>query len=416
MSIEVHAVGRIRAYSEATFAADASASLASFFDVPAREGSATIELVTDSHDPQQMVQRVGQYRKEVLGKRSAKLTFTINLAPTGTAASNGVSSVTSAMGRLLKASMGGEALYEGSVAAGGSTASVINVSTGDGSQWAAGKAMGRVNSSGQLEVREVESVSTDAVTLKYAFSGAPSTSDPLYGAATYYLTEDPTESLQFLVAGVESDDRWLLLGGQLTAIAMAIDPTGAALPSLQLTYEFASYLESDETAATVTGSIGLASYSNYLPIVGHAGDLRCVTVGQVTMLTSHRVHASAIAFTPKIQFGRVTSPSGTQTVLRWRRQRIAPACEGSWTEPFQDLGRWQTRDARTDKAIWYQMGRTAGQSILLSCPTVQIVNPQRAADGAGFAAQTVAWKAREDEDVASATTDLALSVLRIHVC
>jgi hypothetical protein len=415
LSIEIHQVARARMLSESSFAADGSGTLGNYTDVPFREGSCTVELTTDSHDPQQAVQTIDQYRKEVLGKRSAKLTMTLNLAPTGTAAAAATAAVQGALGKLLKASMGGEKLGTGSTAGSGSTASVIAASTGTGSQWESGSAMGWLNSSGQLEVREVQEVDTDDVTVKYAFSGSPSSSDVLYGAATYYLTQDPTESLQFLVAGVEAQDRWLLLGGQLTAIALAVAPDGSALPSLQFTYEFATYLESDETAGSVTGAMGIASYSNYNPIVGHAGDLRAPNVGQVTMLTSHRVHASAIAFTPKFSFVRVTSPSGEMTVLRWRRARVAPVIEGSWTEPFQDLGRWQARDARTDKAVWYQMGRTAAATVMLSAPTVQFVNPQRVADGGGIAATTMAWKGRNDEDVGGATTDLAISPFRIHL-
>lgn len=416
-TVDIHNVQSLRAFSEATFNTDASASLASFTYVPAREGTIQLELTTQSIDPGQVVQYLDEYRNETLGPRSAKLTFTLNLAPTGTAAVTGTSAVTGALGMLLKASMGTETKAAGSTSSTGSTATVVNVQSGHGSRWVAGGVMGWVNASGLLEVRQVLSVSADAITLKYGFSGSPVSTDPLYNAAVYTLAQNPTESLQFLVSGVTSTDRWLLTGGQLTAISLTLDPKGTAIPSIQFTYEFANYLESDETGSTVTGTLPVATYSNYTPIVGHAGELRMVPNGTTTLSTTHRVHASAISYAPKFAFERVTSPSGAITatsspVLQWRRKRVAPAIEGSFTEPFQSLKWTQGRDARTAYACWYQLGRTAGQTVWLGAPTVQVVNPQRSPDAAGFSAIPVQWKGRLDA-VTAATTDVGLSAFTI---
>ena len=88
-----------------------------------------MELMIDSLDPQQQVQSRLEYREEVLGKRSAKLTFTMNLAPTGTAAASGVSAVTGALGTILKAVMGGESKGAGTTFTSGSTASVVNLTS-----------------------------------------------------------------------------------------------------------------------------------------------------------------------------------------------------------------------------------------------------------------------------------------------
>ena len=51
---------------------------------------------------------------------------------------------------------------------------------------------------------------------------------------------------------------------------------------------------------------------------------------------------------------------------------------------------------------------------MISAPTVQIVNPQRVADGSQIAAETIAWKARRDTDVGSSVTEIAKSPFRIH--
>lgn len=415
MSIEVQSVQRLRVWSESAFATDGTGTIGNFTDIPFREGSMQVVLTTDSLDPQQDVQSRMEYREEVLGKRSATIAFTCNFAPTGTAATTAQTSVTGALGLLLKAVMGGETKAAGSTASTGSTTSVINVQTGHGSRWASGGAMGRVNTAGQLEVREVESVATDAVTLKQGFSAAPSSTNKLYNCVTYSMTEDPAESLQFLVQGVEAQDCWLLLGCQAVGgITVALDVTGAALPSVAFNFTAADYKMPAEMAVAPT-SIGTATFTNYEPIVGHAGSLRVFTVGASTVTSASLVHASAIAFTPKISFVPVTSPSGTNTIYRWRAGRVAPPCEGSFTPFFEDVQWWTARDSRTDKAVLYQSGITPGAAFVLSAPTVQITNPQRTVSGDEIAGQTITWKARRDTDVGSSSTALAKSPFRIHL-
>lgn len=412
MSIEIQSVQRIRMWSESSFAFDGTGTLANYTDLPIREGSAQMTLTQDSLDPMQMVQSRVEYREEVLGKRSATLTFQMNLSPTGTAATNAVAAITSPLGRLLKAVMGAETLGTGTTFTGG-TAVVPTVVSATG--FSAGGAIGWVNSSGLLEVREIESISGNAITVKHAFSASP-TSGNAIACATYSLSEDPQESLQFIVDGVESDDRWLLLGGQAVGgMQIAVDPTGAALPSVTFNFTFANWRTSAETTASLTGAIGTATYSAYEPIVGHAGEFRVFTVGASTLTTSSRVHVSALAFTPSIAYAPVTSPNGTNTVLRWRASRASPPCEGTFTTFYEDLTWFTGRANRTDYNVVYQMGIAAGQTVVLTAPTVQAINPQRAADASQLAAQTLQWKARRDTDVGSSTTALSRSPWRVHI-
>lgn len=419
MSVEWQTVQRLRVWSESTFATDGTGTLANYTDVPAVEGSMTVQVMTDSIDPGQLQQYIHDYREEVLGKKSATLSFTMNLAPTGTAAVTATSAVTGALGTILKAVLGGETKAAGSTSSTGSTATVINVQSGHGSRFTAGGALGWTNASGVFEMREIESIATDAITLKHALSGSPANTDPIYNVASYFFTSDPTESLQFIAEGAESDDRWLLLGCQCTGMQMAIDVTGAQLPRITFTFAAANWLDSASTAGSLTGTIGAATYSNFTPISGHAGELRVFTVAASTLVTSSKVHASAIAFNPKVSFVPVTSPSGTNTIQRWRRARQVPPVEGSWTEIYEGLTRFTARTSKTDYAVFYQIGTTAGSAVLISVPCVQVVNPQRAPDASQLAGQTVPWKARKDADVfisaAPATTDQGRSPFRIHL-
>lgn len=412
MSIEVQNVQRLRVLSESTFASDGTGSLGSYTEVPAIEGSISAQVMIDSIDDGSLVQNLYGYREETLGKRSATLSFTMNLAPTGTAAAASTAAVQGALGLILKAVMGGETLGTGTTFTGG-TAIVPTVTSAAG--LAAGTAIGWVNTSSVLEVREIESISGTSVTLKHGFSAAPSNTNVCYSGATYTFAQDPTESLQFILSGVESDDRWLFLGGQCTGMTLAFDLTGAAMPKVTFNFQFANWKTSAETTGTITGSIGTSTYTNFSPIVGYAGDCRVYTVATATFSTSTRVHCSAIAFNPKVTFVPVTSPSGTNTIQRWRRARQVPPVEGSWTEIFQDNTRFTARDNRTDYNVTYQMGTAAASTVYITAPRVQVVNPQRAPDAQQLAGQTVTWKGRTDGDVGSSTTDVALSPFRIHL-
>ncbi len=58
----VSGVSLIQAYAESSFAADMSASLASFTSIPFQEGSAQVTLTQEMHDPMHAVQHHHDYR------------------------------------------------------------------------------------------------------------------------------------------------------------------------------------------------------------------------------------------------------------------------------------------------------------------------------------------------------------------
>jgi hypothetical protein len=310
---------------------------------------------------------------------------------------------------LLKASMGGERLGTGTTFASGWTAITGDLTSGAG--FLAGGWLGWANSAGTVEWRQIKTVSSNTITLAHGFTGSPANTNVAYAAAEYYFTEDPAQSLQVLVSGQESEDRWLLLGGQMTGgFDITIDPTGAAIPTISFNMTFSWYLESDETAASVTGTLANATYSAYSPIVGNAGEFRMWTVGTPTTVTSTRVHVSALGFKPKIVFVPVTSPSGANggTVLRYRGGRANPPVEGTFTTYIEDLTWWQARDAKQDRCMQHTIGTVAGSQVIVSAPTVQILNPQRATSGDEIEGQTISFAGRNNTDTA-ATTELAIS-------
>jgi hypothetical protein len=411
MTIQVKAVESVRVIVESTFGADATSSpgLASFTYVPLNEGTAEVTLTRLEADPMFDVQSRMEGRENVLGARSADLKFQMNLAPTGTAAASGVAAVQGALGLLLKATMGGEHLGTGSTFVTGWTAITGDLTSAAG--FLAGDFIGWSNTAGIVEWRQIKAISSNTVTLSHGFSGSPANTNVAYAAANYYVTEDPATSVQFLVSGQESDDRWLLTGGQCTTgIAINIDPSGAAIPTIDFNFHFSWFLESDETAASVTGTLADATYTNYSPIVGNAGEYRMFTVGTPTLSTSSLIHVSAETWAPKIEFTAVTSPSGANggTVFRYRGSRINPPIEGSFTTFFEALTWFQARDARGDYCQQRTIGVAGGSAVILSAPTIQVVSPQRGASNDQIAGQVVPWKGRRNTDTA-ATTELAKS-------
>lgn len=417
MSIEVNNIQRVSAFVESTFGADSSASRASFTDLPIIEGSVRLTLSRDELDPGHLVQHIDEARERLLGKRRATLSFDVILAPTGTAATTSQSSITSPVGLLLKAVLGGESLAQGSTSAAGSTASVINVQTGHGSRWSAGRLMTWQNSSGLWEPREVEAVATDAVTTKRAFSGSPASTNVLLNAATYYMTASPSQSLAMVVEGLESDDRWLLTGGQAEGgFTMTFDLTGGQFPKATFNFTFARWWAPGEYGTSLAGSLGTATYSAYSPIVAETGMFEVWTVGTATYSASQLLPVSAVTIEPHSQFAPVTSPSGVNTIQEWKKVRN-PDCpvQGSFTLPYEAATYWTARNNRDDVGIMYSAGTASGNGFAISVPTAQILNPQRVADAAGFAAQTVQFKGRRDTDVGSSTSDEAKSPFRIHL-
>lgn len=409
MTIQTIGPTSLRVIVESTFGADGTGSLGSYTYVPANEGSMEATITTDELDPMWMVQSRLEAREKILGKRSATLKFTMNLAPTGTVASSAVIAVTSCLGLLLKATMGAEHLGTGTLFSSGWTAITGDVSSAAG--LLAGDFIGWANTSGVVEWRRIKALSSNTITLEHGFTGSPANTNVCYACATYSMTEDPATSLQFIVAGQNTVDRWLFTGGQCTGgFDISVDPSGAAIPTITFNMTFSGYLKSSETTGTITGTLPDATYSAYAPIVGNAGEFRVWTVGTPTTVTSTRIHVSALAFKPKIVFKPVTSPSGANAgaVLRYRATRALPPVEGSFTTFIEDLTWWTARDALADKAVQHTMGTAAGAAVILAAPTVQILNPQRATSGDENEGQAISFAGRRNTDTAL-TTELAKS-------
>lgn len=414
MTIEDIRLGRLRVAIESTranFGVSQAASPANFLDMPYVEGSVNVTKTTDQLSPQSTQGYLDQYELDVRGKKSLTFGCTTHLSGTGTALDGVNAAATTTtwwLARLLETIMGGLNTPSTPGAAtqvqAGSTTTVINVTVGHGVRFVAGGAIACIVN-GRYECREVLSVATNAVSVKVAFSGTPANGTQVLGAYTFFMTEDPVNSLQFLLEGRESSDRWVLAGCQG---GLGLNVTIGELAQLSLNLTGALW----EQLSPTTFTPGTLSLYNPVALVDSE-----FIVGTVGSTTRNLVSAQALTWTPGITYTPITTPAGVNTLLGFRRTRER-VVTGSF-QPYFDASAtpdWYTSEAsRSSLALFQQIGSatTGSGMVLLSAPTVQIDVPQRA-DNNGLSGLAVTWKARHDAATAGGS-DLARSAFRIHI-
>lgn len=419
MTIVVENVKRVRLYEEpnGSFASDHTGTLGDYKDMPLVEGSVRMGLEQPTQSPMHLQQHIDGYPEDVLMVKRATLDFSIPLETLTTRPANSVTAGQGGLGRLLKIVMGGETLQTGTTvndASATTTTIVLTSAAGLTKGGAIGFATG---TGGALEIREIKNISTNTVTLKHALSNAPSNGSTCWAAATYSMGAvdgDAVTSAQFIVEGLEQDDRWLLLGGQLASpFTMEIGP--GSLPRLTFSMQFANWIHGASTAATLTGAaLGTSTYTHNNPVVVKDSEFRVCTNG-TTSISSTLVDAPSITFAPNIAYGPHRTPAGVNTIAQWVRLRSAPVIAGTWTEPYEALTYWTSKTSKTDHAVLFQIGTSATDGgVLISAPTVQITDVQRV-DIDGIAGYQASWKGRLDGDITSATTDVHKSAFRIHI-
>jgi hypothetical protein len=158
--------------------------------------------------------------KPILGAEAPTANFSLylkNSGVAGTAPNYGSS--------LLKALFGAEddAGVEHDTVA-GSTTSVVNVDVGEGATYVRGQAL-LVKKAGEYEIRPIESISSDALTMAFDLAGAaPGTGVDLGEAITYYPTNDGTpQTIDVWHYAGNGGAIQMLSGGRVVAWALTAD-------------------------------------------------------------------------------------------------------------------------------------------------------------------------------------------------
>lgn len=410
MSIEVQGVTRVRVIKETTFGTDLSGSIASFKDV--RFNTFDARLTQELLQDQRAVQRFYAEPMDVLGRKAAELTLGMHLEPLGTAIDNAAGALTdpnSAQGVLLKAMMGGWSYDAGSLCASGASSTGCTVTGGQGGRFLPGQVVFLPTGTGNtIEARVIKTRSTDAITWKVATSSSIGVGEAVYNSHTFHMTDDPAESLQFVVESNERDDIWWLLG---LAGGFSFDLPLNALPTLTASLRGANWKHDDDIGTPLgsVSSLAVATLTDGDPVPFISSE---VLFEDATTTTRTPIDISAISISPNITFEPVSSPSGVNGILRYRARRQRPMITGSFTTYFETEGYWEKRDARTKMALTVQVGNVAGKVVFVELPCVQITDVQRA-DSEGLIGQTVSFKAMEDEYATDQTLEKRRSPMRI---
>jgi hypothetical protein len=429
MALNNRPIKRLRVYEEAngSFATDHSGTLGDYLDVPFIQDTCEYELLRPKQSPMHYLQHIDDYSEEVFLPKEATLKFAVNLQTVDTKPGSGVAIAQGALGRLLKIAMGGESLGTGRTVTTGATTTVVPASSISGMP--VGNAVGfNTGASGRLEIREIKNNASTQLTLKHALTGAPANSAALLPSATYYLggtSGDQTTSLQAIIEGASTQDRYLLLGGWLESIAFEQLAPGS-IPRVTLGWRFAQWFRangSDTAANLTTAALERVSYVNAKTLVVQASEFRKHVNGTSTI--GPLIHAPAIEYVPNIVYETQRAPGGTNTVVQAVRVATgAPAISGSFQVPAEDQT-WINHELGTDEdadnvSLDYQIGSsiTRGGAMLVA-PTVQITSVQPIGIGR-IEGWNVSWKGRLDGDtVTSGLTgtnlDRALSAFRVHL-
>lgn len=403
MSIESYLLSRLRVAVEpaGSYGVDiwaAGAGAASFIDVPFIEGTAQLAIAQKMLPPGTVQQYLDAAAKEVLGNKSASLSFSMILAPTGIAANNATASITdsaNAQLRLFKAIMGGlRGGNMGSLVATATSASQQTVTAGQGTRFTAGGGAVWVHpTTGIGEFRPLKSVAGDVIQEKIAFSTAPSVGHTIYNTTTCYPTENPDTTLQFVVEGAEADDRWLLRG-MIGGFSLEL----TAEDFWKVTFNLIGASWSNLGA----GTLGAATYQNFEPLAGE-GDFVAQVAGTTTF---NRVHIQQLTIAPQFVYTPVrTYAAGLEGILRFRRKRAVPLFQIDFTTMFEDLTWYTARDARSDYCFLAQKGQAAGNIFAVSIPSAQVTDVQPASEDDNSAHRVTA-KSRLDTDATDLTTDI----------
>jgi len=421
MTLYLGNLARLRVIQESSFGTDMSGTMNSFLEVPFSEGTLTATLMQPTESPKHAQQRADGYPIEVLlPKVGSKVEFECNLETFTTKATSTVAATKGWLGTLLECALGGSHLMTGTVATTGATTTSIPVSVA--TTLRPGAAIGLPSGTGSaLEVREIKSKSASTLTLKLAASSSIAAAATVYGSATYYTDPLTTGAsyipIQFALEGHNTEDRWLLKGGALESLSITLAP--GQIPKLKFAWIFADWDQADGalTSGDLVGpQLGQATFINAVTLVQADSEFRVATVG-TTSMSGTLMQPSSIEFKPNIKFAMPRTPSGVNTVLQFVRVHEAPVLTGTFTIPYEaDQAQFTARDARSVKAVFYQIGSsTTYGAIMLSAPTVQITDVQRA-NVDGVMCQVVSWKARLDTDTTAETSyeSIAGAALRIH--
>lgn len=297
-----------------------------------------------------------------------------------------------------------------------STATSVTVASTGGGQWSApGGGVMATTIAGRLEARETDLRSGDVLTPKVGFSAAPTNQATIYNGHTIYLDEAAATSLAFVVETADRDNVYWLLGMQCTSISLSF--TLGQVAKLSFTFEGADWKQDDSVGTPIGGSaISVASFTDAAPPVYVNNQCFFCTGSEPYTYSTSLVHPSAVDITLALKWQAVPSPNGVNGILGWVLIPESPMASVTLTLPV-DSGNIKTYQAaqlaQTIYGFWMQIGNAAGNTVLISLPSLQITNVQQAESTPSLHGMQITGEAIEDQDNAG-TSAQYYSPVRIH--
>lgn len=423
MTVHITNVQRVRVYEEAqgSFGVDHSGTAGDFLDLPFIEGTLNVALNEPVETPGIVQQHIDAQPLKVKLPKRATASFDINLAGLGLTAGGPRSR--SALGCLLAVAFGGEDLGTGNQITTGATTTSLPLTSASGFEKGMAFAAA-TGTGGRLEMREIKNIATNTLTPKYALSGSPANSSNIYAPASYYPATvanfGAATSLQMIVEGLEPDDRWLLMGGQVESITLTLSNGTIARASFSWKFADWDYADGSATSGDFVGpALAAATYANTVPVVIKDSELRIFDVG-TSSISSTLTNAAAYEFKINLSYVEHNAPGGVNNIVYYVRNRAVPLVSGSFTIPLEDQTWWTAKAANDLKAFALQIGSsptaTTGGGVLLTAPTIQITDIQPV-DINGIRGQIVSWEGTTDSDITSADaqSDINNAAMRIHL-
>jgi hypothetical protein len=418
VTITVQNVGRTRHLFEANGSFAVEQSVGSFAECALVEGTSTVVMDRPFETPKLLQQYLHGYPSKVPMPKRASYSFSTNMrgALARSAASTTPTSASVEDFNLFTVVFGGGVQHgTGTTVATTSSTTVVNATSAAGFL-AGGAIVCATGTGGALECREIKSISSNAITLKRAFTNAPANGSVIYACSTFYLNAldgGSILSLQTIVEGLGTIDRWLLLGGHISAPPVFKLAPGT-IPTVDWAFQYANHLRADGSETTMNLNSALSDQAYADTSINAVMDSEfCLTAHAGT--TGTVIHASEINIVPNLAVEPHTTPGGTNNIKQWVPSRVdGPPVTANFLDPYEAVT-WRTaRDAETAYALSYQVGASlTGGGFMISVPFVTVDNFQREAVG-GLAGERVSLYARQDTQTSANTSAQAKSPFRVH--
>jgi hypothetical protein len=397
-------VQRVRAAVESSMGTDMTSDIATnFFDLRVCEHTEIMRKTVVGEDAT-VVQRPMQQNPVVVSEidrwdASVKCYWQAS----GVALNSAASPTQIGQNKFLEVVLGGYYAAAGSdvVASPSPTTTSFSVTTGHGSRFREGQLIGILSGS-TVSLRLVTAISTDALTIWPALSGAPSTGDDVLNGQILYPTDAPSGSLNLLVEkAIDRNDIYLGMGAQGT---FALDMKRGDLMSWTVALTGSTSKHDDEfttpltsgstiTAATFTGSAPLHSMNGLLHFGTAAG----------TTLTSIRDASMTVNF--NLANLEVDQMSGSDGIGQWQRN-TRPPMTIELTIPGPHETYHDAFLASTLYGVLAQFGSSSTTVRGFCAPTLQIVAPPEPVDINGMRGTKLSLRMLENGHSSDKATEI----------